>query len=66
MAGCGRGAMTDDLHDRGSQDRVRINVKERHEVAYWCAKFGVARQALLEAVKKVGPIARDVEALLKR
>ena len=46
--------MTDDLKDRGAQDRSRVNVNEDHEVRYWTQKWGVSKEQLTAAVQKVG------------
>jgi len=54
--------MSDDLNQRGNADRTRINVHEEHEVRYWTGKFGVSREQLEQAVAKVGPMTKDVEA----
>ena len=52
--------MSDDLTDRGAQDRARVSIGEDHEVAYWTEKFGVSREKLTEAVDAVGNGARAV------
>lgn len=52
--------MTDDLQNRGGQDRSRINVHEEHEVRYWTQQLGVSRAALEAAVRTVGVMASDV------
>lgn len=57
--------MSDDLKKRGPQDRARVNVNEAWELGWWCGKFGVTPEALKAAVKKVGPMAKDVELELK-
>ena len=46
--------MADDLKSRGAQDRARVNVNEDHEVRYWTQKWGVSKEQLAAAVKKVG------------
>ena len=46
--------MADDLKNRGAQDRSRVNVHEDHEVRYWTGKWGVTKEQLAAAVKKVG------------
>lgn len=53
--------MTDDLSNRGGQDRKRIDVSQDHELAYWSQRFGVSRDELKRAVQKVGVMAEDVE-----
>jgi hypothetical protein len=46
--------MTDDLKDRGAQDRSRVNLNEKHEVRYWTKKWGVTKEQLVSAVRQVG------------
>lgn len=43
-----------DIRDPAAQDRARINTGDDSEVTYWSKKFGVSRERLAEAVKKVG------------
>ena len=57
--------MSDDLSNRGAQDRSRINVNEDHEVRYWTEKFGVSADALRNAVTAVGPGADAVAQRLR-
>jgi hypothetical protein len=52
--------MADDLKNRGTQDRARINVNEQHEVRYWTDALGISREQLVAAVEAVGPMAEDV------
>jgi Protein of unknown function (DUF3606) len=56
--------MTDDRSLRGPQDRQRINMSEDYEVAYWSKKWGISREQLAEAVRKVGPMSASVAKLL--
>ena len=58
--------MTDSLATRGTQDRVRINMNQEHEVKYWTDKFDVSREELQRAVDKVGPMVDAVERQLRR
>jgi hypothetical protein len=46
--------MADDLHNRGNQDRSRVNVNEKWEIDYWTKKWGVTREQLVAAAKEVG------------
>jgi hypothetical protein len=46
--------MADDLSNKGPADRSRINLREPYEVQYWADKFGVSKERLSEAVRKVG------------
>ena len=57
--------MPDDLSKKGPADRSKIGIKEPHEVQFWADKFGVSKERLGEAVRKVGPSAEVVEKELK-
>jgi hypothetical protein len=46
--------MTDDLKDRGPQDRSRINLNEDWEIRYWTKELGVTKERLEDAIAKVG------------
>ncbi|CAB3939593.1 DUF3606 domain-containing protein [Achromobacter insolitus] len=46
--------MSDDLKNRGPQDRSRINVNEDHEMRYWSKELGVSEDQLRESVKAAG------------
>ena len=52
--------MSDDITNRGSADRARINVNESHEVTYWTKALGVSAEELRKAVETVGPMADAV------
>jgi hypothetical protein len=56
--------MSDDLKNRGAQDRARINVNEQHEVTYWTKELGVTKDRLAQLVKEVGPSAKAVREKL--
>ena len=58
--------MADDKTKAGKADRDRINVHEDYELRDWSKKFNVTPEQLKAAVKKVGVMAKDVEAELKR
>jgi len=58
--------MSDDKTHRGPADAKRINVNEDYEVEYWTKAFGVSAEQLKEAVKRVGVMADDVRAELRR
>ena len=58
--------MADDKTQTGGQDRARISLSEDYEVRDWSRKFGVTPEQLRAAVQAVGPLARDVEAYLRR
>ncbi|MGN8276734.1 DUF3606 domain-containing protein [Pseudomonas sp. SMV71] len=52
--------MTDNLSNRGPQDRNRINTSEEWELKYWTKELGVNEDQLKAAVKAVGPMVVDV------
>ncbi|OAE56598.1 hypothetical protein A7J67_08100 [Achromobacter xylosoxidans] len=52
--------MSDDLNQRGPQDRSRINVNESHELRYWTKELGVTEEQLRAAVKVAGVSASAV------
>ncbi|CAB3841028.1 DUF3606 domain-containing protein [Achromobacter mucicolens] len=52
--------MSDDLNQRGAQDRSRINVNESHELRYWTKELGVTEDQLRAAVQAVGVSAAAV------
>ena len=59
--------MSDNLENRGPQDRSRINVHEEWEVRHWTEALGVSREQLEQAVQQVGPAVSAVrEHLGKR
>ncbi|MNI76408.1 hypothetical protein D3C73_1326360 [compost metagenome] len=58
--------MSDDLTNRGPQDRARINVNEDHELRYWTKELGVSEERLKEAVKAVGVAVEAVKEHLKK
>ena len=57
--------MSDDLNNRGPQDRSRVNVNEEWERRYWCREFGCTEEQLGAAVQKVGVSADKVRAYLR-
>ena len=52
--------MVDNLSDRGTRDRARIDVHQLHELRYWSKQFGVSEDELRRAVEQVGPMAEKV------
>lgn len=58
--------MTDNLKERGPQDRTRIDVNEEWELRYWCAKFNCTPDELREAVDAIGVSVSDVELYLEK
>jgi hypothetical protein len=60
-----RKIMSDNLAQKGPQDRSRINTHEDWEVKYWSTKFACSAEQLVEAVHAVGNSAAAVEEYLK-
>lgn len=58
--------MSDNLNNRGAQDRSRINLHESHEVAYWTEALGLSKEQLQQIVNKVGPSAAAVRQELAK
>ena len=56
--------MADDLHNRGPQDRARINVNEAWEVKWWTKELGVSEKRLREFVEQHGVSAARVRQVL--
>lgn len=52
--------MSDDLTNRGAQDRDLISMSEDHEVRYWTEALGVSKETLQHAVDEVGNRAEAV------
>ena len=48
------------------RDRHRIDVHDDNEVRYWTKKFGVTKQQLEAAVRKVGTHPENVAIVLGR
>lgn len=46
--------MSDDLKNRGPQDRSRISLTEQWEVDYWTKALGVSRERLEQLVREHG------------
>ena len=58
--------MSDDKRNPGRADRNRIDVNEDYELRDRSKKFGVSKEELAAAAKRVGPMVRDVEVALKK
>lgn len=52
--------MSDNLKNRGPQDRERVNVNESWEVDWWCGKWNITKAQLHAAVRAVGVMTKDV------
>jgi hypothetical protein len=53
-------SMSDNLQDRGPQDRSRINVHEEWELRYWTKELGLSADELRQAVAAAGPSVKAV------
>jgi hypothetical protein len=58
--------MTDDLTNRGPQDRSRIALNEEWEVRYWSKALGCTSDELRIAVREVGNSVEAVRKYLKK
>jgi hypothetical protein len=56
--------MADDLSNRGQADRIRININEPYELAFWAKELGVSGARLRDLVKEHGVMAADVRKAL--
>jgi DNA-binding HxlR family transcriptional regulator len=56
--------MTDDLGNRGAQDRDRVSASEPHEVRYFATKHGISEQQVLDLIKQHGNDRQALEAAL--
>jgi hypothetical protein len=58
--------MPDDRTKKGKQDRDRIALNEKHEVAYAAKSMGTTEANVRAAVKAVGPMRKDVAKAVKK
>ena len=58
--------MSDDLKNRGPQDRSRISLSEQWEVDYWTKALGVSRERLEQLVREHGNSADAVKKALTK
>jgi hypothetical protein len=56
--------MPDNLKNTGKKDDQRINVNQIFELQYWAIKLGISMEKLVEVVKQVGPMVKDVKKFL--
>jgi hypothetical protein len=57
--------MADDK-TKTAADRKLISLTDDYEVTYWAKKFGVSKERLAEAVRRVRHLVAAVEADIKR
>ena len=55
---------SDNLKKKGKADDIRINSHQAHELRYWANRLKVSQKTLKEALKKAGPLVRDVQEQL--
>jgi hypothetical protein len=58
--------MPDDLSKKAPEDSSRISITEPDQAQYWVDKFGVSKERLLAAVRKVGYSPQAIGRELKR
>jgi hypothetical protein len=58
--------MSDDLSNRGAQDRNRVSASEPHEVRYFAQKHGLTEQQVLDLIKQHGNDRRTLEEAVSR
>ena len=58
--------MSDDLNNRGAEDRSRISLQEDHEVRYWTEALKISKDELERVVGKVGNSAEAVRKELDK
>lgn len=56
--------MSDDLEITQPEDSAKVNVEQDWELDYWSKSFGVSKEAILQAAKKVGPSVAAVKKCL--
>jgi hypothetical protein len=49
---------------RNFRDEDRMNITERHQVEYWVKRWGVTKDQITTAYRKVGNSVRDIGAEL--
>ena len=49
---------------RGSIDKLRLDLSERQAVEHWMKRWGVTRDQLATAHRKVGRLVKDIAAEL--
>jgi hypothetical protein len=49
---------------RDFRDNVRIDIRERHELAFWAKRWGVTTDQIIAAHRKVGHSVKDIAAEL--
>ena len=58
--------MSDDRSKKTKQDRDRIALTQKHEVAYAAKSMGTTEANIRAAVKEVGPMRKDVAKAVKK
>lgn len=58
--------MADNVNERGTRDRSRIDVSQEHECRYWSERFGVTPEELKDAVAQIGPRVEDIREWFNR
>ncbi|CAN5358295.1 hypothetical protein BH10PSE17_BH10PSE17_25010 [soil metagenome] len=58
--------MADDKSKTGKADSDRVNLHEDYEIEALVKKFGASADVVRAAIKKAGPMRKDVEAELSK
>ncbi len=56
----------DNLEKKGPPDGIRINIHESWELRDWAKHFAVTEAKIIEAVKAVGVMTKDVKTYLRK
>ena len=56
----------DDREGSSGQDSRHQDTREDHSLAYWSEKWGVSDADIRQAIRKVGPMVKDVARELGR
>lgn len=58
--------MSDDLTNRGAQDRARVSGSEGYEVEYFARKHGITTEQARQLIREVGNSREELDAAAER
>lgn len=59
--------MADDKSKTGKADDIRIDKNDPNELAYWSGKFGISKEALLQAIEKANsPMVEKIRQVIEK
>ena len=58
--------MSDDLNNRGAQDRARVSGSEGYEVEYFARKHGITAEQARQLIREVGNSREKLDAAAER